>query len=123
MNIEELHQYCSNKKGVTEHFPFDAVTLVFKVKGKMFALINLEKWERGETVINVKCKPTWSEELREKYEGINPGFHMNKKHWNSLSINSDIPENLVLRLINHSYDLVVKKLPKKLKEELKTMHS
>ncbi|PQJ21043.1 MmcQ/YjbR family DNA-binding protein [Tenacibaculum sp. SG-28] len=121
MNIEELHQYCSNKKGVTEHFPFDEVTLVFKVKGKMFALINLEKWERGETVINVKCKPTWSEELREEYEGVNPGFHMNKKHWNSLTINCDIPENLVLRLINHSYDLVVKKLPKKLKEELKEM--
>lgn len=121
MNIEELHEYCSNKKGVTEHFPFDTVTLVFKVKGKMFALVNLEKWERGETVINVKCKPTWSEELREEYEGVNPGFHMNKKHWNSLRINSDIPENLVLRLINHSYDLVVKKLPKKLKEELKEM--
>ena len=119
MQIDQLHDFCSNKKGVTEHFPFDDVTLVFKVMNKMFALVGLNHWEEGEKKINLKCDPEKALELRAEYEGINPGFHMNKKHWNTVTINtSDVSDNLVRELINHSYDLVVKGLPKKVKEEL-----
>ena len=121
MNIEQLHQYCSSKKGVTEHFPFDEVTLVFKVMGKMFALVGLDRWEKGETKINLKCDPEWSEELRAEYDGINPGFHMSKKHWNTVTLNEDVSDQFAFELIDHSYDLVVKELTKKLKEELQNL--
>lgn len=121
MHIEQLRDYCIAKKGVTEHFPFDEVTLVFKVMGKMFALTGLDRWEKGEEKINLKCDPVKSEELRAEYEGINPGFHMNKKHWNTVTLNIDVPDALVRELIDHSYDLVVKGLTKKLKEELKSL--
>ncbi|SEB71907.1 Predicted DNA-binding protein, MmcQ/YjbR family [Tenacibaculum sp. MAR_2009_124] len=121
MNIEQLHQYCISKKGVSEEFPFDKVTLVFKVMGKMFALIGLEKWENGDTQINLKCDPEWAEELRGEYNSINPGYHMNKKHWNTITINDDVSDKFAFELIDHSYDLVVKGLTKKLKEELKLL--
>lgn len=121
MHIEQLRNYCMAKKGVTEHFPFDKVTLVFKVMNKMFVLTGLERWERGEPSVNLKCNPEWSEELRDEYESINPGFHMNKKHWNTVSLNADASDSFVFELIDHSYDLVVKSLTKKLKEELKNM--
>ncbi|WP_299674111.1 MmcQ/YjbR family DNA-binding protein [uncultured Tenacibaculum sp.] len=121
MHIEQLREYCIRKKGITENFPFDDVTLVFKVMGKMFALVGLNHWEKGEEKINLKCDPEKSEELRSEYEGINPGFHMNKKHWNTITINQDVPDELVFELIDHSYDLVVKGLTKKLKEELKNL--
>lgn len=122
MNIEELHQYCTNKKGVTEHFPFDEVTLVFKVMGKMFALVGLEKWERGETTINLKCNPDWAIELRNQYQGVNPGYHMSKKHWNTITLNTtDISDVFARELIDHSYDLVVERLTKKLRTELENM--
>ena len=121
MHVEQLRDYCIAKKGVTEHFPFDEVTLVFKVMGKMFALTGLDRWEKGEEKINLKCAPDKSEELRAQYEGINPGFHMNKKHWNTVTLNIDVPDALVRELIDHSYDLVVKGLTKKLKEELKSL--
>lgn len=119
MNIEQLRDFCIHKKGVTEHFPFDDVTLVFKVMNKMFALSGLDRWERGDESVNLKCDPEKSEELRGEYEGINPGFHMSKKHWNTITINtSDVSDDLVRELINHSYDLVVKGLTKKAKIEL-----
>ena len=121
MHVEQLRDYCIAKKGVTEHFPFDEVTLVFKVMGKMFALTGLDRWEKGEEKINLKCDPDKSDELRAEYESINPGFHMNKKHWNTITLNLDVPDSLVRELIDHSYDLVVKGLTKKLKEELKTL--
>jgi len=121
MHIEQLREYCITKKGVTEHFPFDEVTLVFKVKGKMFALVGLDRWEQGEEKINLKCDPDKSLELRATYESINPGFHMNKKHWNTIILNQDVPDPLAFELIDHSYDLVVKGLTKKLKEELKNL--
>lgn len=121
MNIEQLHHYCMAKKGVTEHFPFDKVTLVFKVMGKMFALAGLNHWEQGETEVNLKCDPEWSQELRGEYDGINPGFHMNKKHWNTVTLNADVSDQFAFELIDHSYDLVVKGLTKKLKEELKNL--
>ncbi|QTE22053.1 MmcQ/YjbR family DNA-binding protein [Polaribacter cellanae] len=119
MHIEQLRDFCIAKKGVTEHFPFDDVTLVFKVMGKMFALVGLDRWENGEQKINLKCDPDKAEELRGKYEGIEAGYHMNKKHWNTLILNSsDVSDDLVRELINHSYDLVVKGLTKKLQAEL-----
>ncbi|TMM32292.1 MmcQ/YjbR family DNA-binding protein [Polaribacter aestuariivivens] len=122
MHIEQLRGFCIAKKGVTEHFPFDDVTLVFKVMDKMFALVGLSKWENGEQKINLKCNPDKAEELRGEYEGIAPGFHMSKKHWNTVTINSsDVSDDLVRELINHSYKLVVKGLPKKLQAELENL--
>lgn len=110
-----------NKKGVTESFPFDEHTLVFKVMGKMFALIPLEKWEAGEQWINLKCDPERSELLREEYTGITGGYHMSKKHWNTVGCNADVPPELVLELTDHSYDLVVSGLPKKIRTSLETL--
>ncbi len=119
MHIEELRDFCITKKGVTEHFPFDEVTLVFKVMNKMFALVGLNHWENGEHKINLKCNPAKALELRAEYEGVYPGFHMNKKHWNTVKINTaDVSDDLVYELINHSYDLVVQGLTKKAKTEL-----
>jgi len=115
MNIEEFRTYCISKKGVTEEFPFDEQTLVFKVLGKMFALSGLE---HQPPKINLKCDPERSIELREEYDGlIYGGYHMSKKHWNTLEINS-LPHQLIFELIDHSYDLVVAKLPMKLREKL-----
>ncbi|CAM1339499.1 MmcQ/YjbR family DNA-binding protein [Tenacibaculum aestuarii] len=121
MNIEQLHNYCITKKGVTEHFPFDEVTLVFKVMGKMYALVGLDSWEQGDTKINLKCDPEWAEELRAEYESINPGFHMSKVHWNTVTLNHDVSDAFAFELIDHSYDLVVKGLTKKLQEELRNL--
>ncbi|MCM5662376.1 MmcQ/YjbR family DNA-binding protein [Galbibacter mesophilus] len=119
MNIESLYQYCLSKKGATEHFPFDETTLVFKVGGKMFALCGLERWENGDKSINLKCDPVWAEELRENYESIRPGYHMSKKHWNTVAADSpEISPSFLRELIDHSYDLVVKSLPKKVREGL-----
>ncbi len=114
MNIEELRSYCVTKKGVSEGFPFDETTLVFKVMDKMFALCNLD----GALSVNLKCDPDRSIDLREQHACILPGYHMNKKHWNTVELEGSIPVSLVHELIDHSYDLVVSKLPKKLKEEL-----
>ena len=86
MNIEQIRTYCLSKPHVTEAFPFDQVTLVFKVAGKMFALLPLEKWDEGKASINLKADPDYSLQLREDYESIESGFHMNKKHWNSVYI-------------------------------------
>lgn len=119
MQVDQLREYCIRKKGVTEEFPFDEVTLVFKVMGKMFALVGLNKWEQGETKMNLKCDPVRAEELRGEYESINPGYHMNKKHWNTITFNHDVSDKLAFELIDHSYELVIKGLTKKLKEELK----
>jgi predicted DNA-binding protein (MmcQ/YjbR family) len=120
MHIEEFRDYCLSKKGVTEQFPFDNVTLVFKVMGKIFALTGLDAWEQGEQKINLKCDPDAAEELRAAYEGIIAGWHSNKRHWNTVTLNtSDVSNALVKELINHSYGLVVKGLTKKLQAELK----
>lgn len=122
MDIEQLRDFCIAKKGVTEHFPFDDVTLVFKVMNKMFALTGLNNWEKGEQKINLKCNPEKAVELREEYEGINPGWHMNKRLWNTVTLNSsDVSDDLAKELINHSYQLVVKGLIKKLQIELENL--
>ena len=118
MNYEELHTYCMSLKGATEHFPFDEVTLVMKVQGKMFALLPLDN---PETQICLKCDPDRAITLREDFSGIIPAYHFNKKHWNSVIISPEIVDNFVCELINHSYELVVTGLTRKLREELSAM--
>ena len=115
MDVEYLRDYCLIKKAVTEEFPFDDTTLVFKVMGKMFALLPLAK---DPLRINLKCDPERAEDLRETYESIEPGFHMNKKHWNTLYLDGDVSDKNILELIDHSYSLVISKLSKKLRIEL-----
>lgn len=117
MNIEEFRDYCINKPGVTEGFPFDNKTLVFKVMNKMFALTSIETF----VSINLKCDPELAIELREEYHSIKPGFHMNKKHWNTVENEGDIVDRKLYELTDHSYNLVVKDLTKKLKEDLKLL--
>lgn len=120
MNIEQLREYCLSKRETTEDFPFDEETLVFKVLGKMFALVSLKRWEQGEAAINLKCDPDYAEELRAEYSSIRPGFHMSKKHWNTLYIHEGkLQVQFIIQLIDHSYDMVVKGMTKKMKESLK----
>ena len=122
MHIEQFRDFCISKNGVSENFPFDELTLVFKVMGKMFALAGLNDWEKGDQKINLKCDPVWAIELREEYEGINAGYHMNKKFWNTVTINSaDVSDEFAKKLINHSYDEVVKGLSKRVQKELNEM--
>lgn len=118
MNIESFRLYCLAKKGVEECFPFDEVTLVFKVMGKMFALTGLEK--EGFPV-NLKCDPEWAIELREEYPEVRSGFHMNNKHWNTVEFEGDLDDKFLRELIDHSYELVVKGLRKKDKEILDSL--
>lgn len=115
MNIEEIRDYCLAKPGVTESFPFDETTLVFKVMNKMFALTGLDG---DPPFINLKCDPERAIELREEYEEIHPGWHMNKAQWNSVYYTGGLPRDLVLELIHHSYELVVQGLKKKDREAL-----
>ena len=117
MNLETFYEYCLSKKGVTEHFPFDEETLVFKVGGKMFALSSLNQWEKGIPSVNLKCNPDYAEELRAQYDDIKPGFHMSKIHWNTIEINRDVPDSLIKELIDYSYELVFKSLTKKGKQK------
>jgi len=105
MNIEILREYCISKRNVTEGFPFGDDTLVFKTEGRIFALVNLE----GELSINLKCDPGLAIELRERYSSVVPGYHMNKKHWNTVYIDGSVPDKEVFSWIDHSYDLVFKK--------------
>jgi len=120
MDILELRSYCLAYKGTTEDFPFDEDTLVFKVMGKMFALVGLKKWESGNPAINLKCDPEKAIQLREEYpEEIYGGYHMSKKHWNTVIINGpQLSEKQIKKFIDHSYKLVTSKLTKKQKEEL-----
>ena len=118
MNLEIYYEYCLSKKGVTEHFPFDQDTLVFKVGGKMFALSSLYQWEKGEPSVNLKCNPDYALELRAQYGDIKPAFHMSKVHWNTVVINSEVPDKFVKELIDDSYDLVFKSLTKKIQSEI-----
>jgi predicted DNA-binding protein (MmcQ/YjbR family) len=118
MTIQDFYDYCLAKKGVTEHFPFDEDTLVFKVGGKMFALSSLIHWEKGEASINLKCDPERALELRAQYEGVQPGYHMSKQHWNTVIVDSDVPERLLRELIDHSYEMVFGSLTKKLQAEI-----
>ena len=118
MDIQQLYEFCQSKKGVTEHFPFDEDTLVFKVGGKMFCLTSLKGWEKGTPSLNLKCDPQVAIELREKFDGITPGYHMSKIHWNTVKINEDVPDKKAFHLINHSYELVFASLTKKFRAEI-----
>jgi predicted DNA-binding protein (MmcQ/YjbR family) len=123
MNLETYYEYCLSKKGVTEHFPFDEDTLVFKVGGKMFALSSLSQWEKGQPSVNLKCDPERAEELRAEYDDIQPGFHMSKTHWNTIAVNESVSDNLIKELIDHSYELVFKSLTKKLQNEIQELEN
>ncbi|TDE05852.1 MmcQ/YjbR family DNA-binding protein [Flavobacterium sandaracinum] len=123
MNLETYYEYCLSKKGVTEHFPFDEDTLVFKVGGKMFALSSLSQWEKGQSSVNLKCDPERAEELRAEYDDIQPGFHMSKTHWNTMAVNESVSDVLVKELIDHSYGLVFKSLTKKLQSEIQELEN
>ncbi len=117
MNIESLREYCLSKPHVTEEFPFGPDTLVFKIAGKVFLLTGLDETSLS---FNAKCDPEWAIELREGYpNSIIPGYHMNKKHWNTVMINGEIESSLVTRLIDHSYELVFTGLPKDVQTSLK----
>jgi predicted DNA-binding protein (MmcQ/YjbR family) len=117
MNIQQLYDYCLSKKGVTEHFPFDEDTLVFKVGGKMFCLTSLKDWESGTPSLNLKCDPERALELRAEYDAITAGYHMSKVHWNTVAFHSDVNDKMMRELINHSYELVFKSLTKKVQSE------
>jgi predicted DNA-binding protein (MmcQ/YjbR family) len=102
MDIESLREYCISKKGATESFPFGEETLVFKVSGKIFALVNLY----GDLSINLKCDPELAIELRERYASVTPGYHMNKKHWNTVYLDGTVPDKEICSWIDHSYRLI-----------------
>jgi predicted DNA-binding protein (MmcQ/YjbR family) len=116
MNIEELREYCISKPHVEETFPFDEETLVFKVGGKMFLLVGI-----NETPVqfNVKCDPERAIELREQYTFVKPGYHMSKKHWNTITCEKDASKKLLKEWIDDSYNLVIESLPKKDREKLR----
>jgi predicted DNA-binding protein (MmcQ/YjbR family) len=114
MGLDELQQYCNKKNGVTESFPFDDETLVFKVAEKMFCLVNITPpWS-----INIKCNPEEAIELRELHEEITPGYHMNKEHWNTIDLNGTLKNSLIEKLIDDSYNLVFAGLTKKVRTSL-----
>lgn len=114
MDIEQIRDYCISKKGVAEEFPFDDTTLVFKVMGKIFALVSLE----GDLSVNLKCDPAKAVELRERYPAVQPGYHMNKRHWNTVYIDGSLSRDMITGMIDHSYDMVKGMLSRKLREQL-----
>lgn len=114
MDIETFRLYCLSKPGASEHLPFDNSTLVFKVGGKMFALCDLEEFDG----VNLKCDPERAIELREQYDAIGPGYHMNKTHWNTVKVGGDVDGRLIQELVDHSYELIVSSLPKREREKL-----
>jgi predicted DNA-binding protein (MmcQ/YjbR family) len=115
MDIEYFCNYLLAKPHTSSDTPFDEVTVVFRVAGKIFALTHLDPTNFD---VNLKCDPDRVEELRERYEGVQPGYHMNKKHWNTVHFSSDVPQAVLLELIDHSYDLVYQGLPAKIRKEL-----
>ena len=115
MNIETLHTYCLAKKGVEESFPFGEDTLVFKVGGKIFLLTGLNS---SPLQFNVKCHSEKAIEWREQYEAVQPGYHMNKKHWNTVVVDGSIPNKVIQQMIDDSYELVVQSLPKSIRDTI-----
>jgi len=114
MHLEFIREYCLKKNGVTEELPFNEDSPVYKVMGKIFLIANLTP----PISINLKCEPEKAIELRERYDEIQPGYHMNKTHWNTIDLSGTLKNNLILELIDHSYDLVVSGLKKNDKEKL-----
>jgi predicted DNA-binding protein (MmcQ/YjbR family) len=116
MNIEEVRLYCINKPCVSEETPFGPDVLVYKLMGKVFLLLALD---HDRPSFNVKCNPEWAIQLREEHAEVVPGYHMNKKHWNTIYLDGFLSDELIVKCINHSYKLIYDSLPKKYKEELK----
>ncbi len=116
MNIESLQAYCLAKTGAEETLPFGPGTLVYKVGGKVFLLTSLDA---ADFRFNVKCDPDLAQELREQYDCVLPGYHMNKKHWNTIMVDGSVPVKLLKEWIDHSYNLVLNSLPKKLQDQFK----
>lgn len=116
LSLDTIRTYCLRKKGkITEEFPFDEETLVVKVHGKIFLLTGIAN---EPLRINLKCDPKLALELRDQYEAVQPGYHMNKKHWNTVILDGTIPTPRVLEMIDHSYDMVVNGLPRSLRVKL-----
>ena len=114
MTLDAFRDYCLNLPFTTEGFPFGETVLVFKVSEKIFALADIALFE----AINLKCDPDMAEELRERYAAVTPGFHMNKKHWNTVRLDGTVPNKMLLEWINHSYDLVAATLPRKIRQHM-----
>jgi predicted DNA-binding protein (MmcQ/YjbR family) len=114
MNITFFRDYCLSKPGASEYTPFDENTLCFKVGDKIFAIIDIQLFES----VNLKCDPERAIELREEFTGIVAGYHMNKKHWNTVSFDGSVPDKTILELVDHSYDLIFNGLPKKKQESI-----
>lgn len=119
MNIAQIREYCLKKKAVTEELPFDAHTLVFKVLGKIFVMAPLDKWDIGEASITLKSDPDYTIKLREQYDSIYAGPYVSNKHWNTVAIyKRELPPQFILELIDHSYEMVIKGMTKKLRDKL-----
>ncbi len=116
MNRDELRAYCLSKAAAAEDFPFGDDPAVMKVMGKVFALLPL-----GGTTISLKCDPTWATILRETYPAVTPGYHLNKKHWNSIALDGSVPDDEIRDMVDHSYELVVKGLTRAQREALKRL--
>lgn len=114
MNVEEFRAYCLALPYAEERFPFDETTLVFCIGGRMFAMVDLEHAD----CVNLKCDPDVAVELRDKYEGVQPGWHMNKKHWNTVALSADVPASIIRQMANDSFRLVYAKLTRKEREKL-----
>ena len=114
MNIEELRDYCLSLPFVEEKFPFDQETIAFYIGGKIFCLANITEFKK----LNVKCNPEIALELRETYQAVLPGYHMNKKHWNTIMVNEDVNDNLIKTWIKDSYQLVIQTLPKSIRQNI-----
>ena len=118
--LDIIRIFCLNKSQTTESFPFDQDTLVFKVLGKIFALCPLSKWEAGNPSITLKCNPIYASKIRQQYHCIKPGFHANKKHWNTIYLKTnDVSTEFLFELISHSYDMVLQNMSKKQRDQLK----
>lgn len=115
MDMEKIREHCLAKANVTEDFPFDQDTLAFRVHGKIFLLTSLE---RNPSAVNLKCDPERALELREAYPSIVPGYHMNKKHWNTVVLDGTVPDKLLIELVDHSYNLIFQSLSKKIQKTL-----
>ncbi len=114
MNLAEFREHCERLAGFSEDLPFDERTLAFRVGGKIFALMDVDLF----TSVNLKCDPERAVELRERHTGITPGYHMNKRHWNTVLTDGSVPDRLLLELAEHSHALVMASLPKKVREQL-----
>jgi predicted DNA-binding protein (MmcQ/YjbR family) len=115
VNARELRDCCLGHAGAAEEFPFGEITSVFKVAGKVFALSALD---REPLAVSVKCEPELAEQLRNTYAAVRPGYHLNKRHWNTVTVDGSLPDQLVRDMIEDSYDLVVSALPRRVREEL-----